>query len=46
MSAQGAVCYTFEAAVEMAVKMEDNGFRNYLRAMTKVKDGRAKMFLR
>ena len=24
------VCYTFEAAVEMAVKMEDEGFRHYL----------------
>ncbi len=46
MSAQGAVCYTFEAAVEMAVKMEDNGFRNYLRAMAKVKDKRAKMILK
>lgn len=45
MGAQGAVCYTFEAAVEMAVKMEDNGFRNYLRAMAKVKDRRAKMIL-
>lgn len=37
MSEQGAVCYTFEAAVEMAIKMEEEGFRNYLEAIRKVK---------
>jgi len=45
MSEQGAVCYTFEAAVEMAVKMEHNGFRNYLRAMRQVKNKQARMIL-
>jgi rubrerythrin len=37
MSEQGQVCYTFEAAVEMAVSMEEEGFRNYLEAIRKVK---------
>ncbi|AJE04379.1 ferritin family protein [Geobacter pickeringii] len=37
MSDQGAVCYTFEAAVEMAIKMEEEGFRHYLDAIRKVK---------
>jgi len=27
------VCYTFDAAVEMAIKMEEEGFRHYLYAM-------------
>lgn len=45
MSSQGAVCYTFAAAVEMAVKMENNGFRHYLDAMRKVKNKQAKMIL-
>jgi len=45
MSSQGAVCYTFEAAIEMAVKMEDDGFRHYLEAMRKVKNKQAKMIL-
>ena len=31
-------CYTFEAAIEMAVKMEDEGFRHYLDAMRVVKN--------
>ncbi len=35
MSEHGEVCYTFEAAVEMAVKMEDEGFRHYLEAIRK-----------
>ncbi|WP_432821297.1 ferritin family protein [Trichloromonas sp.] len=46
MSSQGAVCYTFEAAVEMAVKMENDGFRHYLDAMRKVKNKQAKMILK
>lgn len=45
MSAPGQVCYTFEAAVEMAVKMEDEGFRNYLSAMRKVQNKQARMIL-
>jgi hypothetical protein len=40
------VCYTFEAAVEMAVKMEDNGFRHYLEAIRKVQNKGAKEILR
>jgi len=40
------VCYTFEAAVEMAVKMEDEGFRHYLDAIRKVRNKGAKEILR
>jgi len=40
------VCYTFEAAVEMAVKMEDDGFRHYLAAMRVVKNKGAREILR
>ena len=40
------VCYTFEAAVEMAVKMEDEGFRHYLDAMRLVKNKGAREILR
>ncbi len=46
MSEQGQVCYTFEAAIEMAVKMEDEGFRHYLAAIRKVKNKGAKEILR
>lgn len=46
MNEQGQVCYTFEAAVEMAVKMEEEGFRNYLEAIRKVKSKAAKEILR
>lgn len=46
MSDQGEVCYTFEAAVEMAVKMEDEGFRHYLEAIRKVDSKSAKEILR
>ncbi len=45
MGSDDQVCYTFEAAVEMAVKMEDDGFRHYLAAMRKVKNKQAKMIL-
>jgi rubrerythrin len=36
-------CYTFEAALEMAIKMEGEGFRHYLEAMRNLtqKDARA-----
>jgi rubrerythrin len=40
------VCYTFEAAVEMAVKMENDGFRHYLEAIRKVRHKGAKEILR
>jgi rubrerythrin len=36
MSNEGQVCYTFEAAVEMAISMENEGFRSYLDALRKV----------
>ncbi|GFO53070.1 ferritin [Geomonas sp. Red276] len=39
---QGDVCYTFEAAIEMATKMEDEGFRAYLGALKIVKDKAAR----
>ncbi len=45
MSEQNA-CYTFEAAVELAVKMEDEGFRNYLEAIRKVQNKGARELLR
>ncbi len=46
MTDQAQVCYTFEAAVEMAVTMENEGFRHYLDALKKVKDRAAREILR
>ena len=46
MSELGQVCYTFEAAIEMAVKMEEGGFRHYLDAIRKVRNKGAKEILR
>ena len=46
MSEQGKVCYTFEAAIEMAVKMEEEGFRHYLAAIRTVSNKGAKEILR
>ncbi|MHB1399046.1 MAG: ferritin-like domain-containing protein [Trichloromonadaceae bacterium] len=46
MSTQDQVCYTFEAAIEMAVKMEEEGFRNYLQALRTVKQQGAKEILK
>jgi len=40
------VCYTFDAAVEMAIKMEEDGFRNYLDAIRRIKDKGARELLR
>lgn len=40
------VCYTYEAALEKAVKMENDGFRNYLGAMRKLKDKQARLILK
>ena len=42
MAEQGDVCYTFEAAIEMAAKMEEEGFRAYLAALRIVKDKAAR----
>ncbi|MDO3376665.1 ferritin family protein [Geoalkalibacter halelectricus] len=43
---KGKVCYTYEAALEKAVQMENDGFRNYLKAMRKLKDKQARMILK
>ena len=40
------VCYTFDAAVEMAIQMENEGFRNYLAAIRQLTDKGAKELLR
>lgn len=46
MSTQGEVCYTIEAALELAVQMENEGFRNYLQALRRVKNKAAQEILR
>ena len=46
MAEQGDVCYTFEAAIEMATKMEDEGFRAYLAALRIVKDKAARQIFK
>ncbi|MBJ6725442.1 ferritin family protein [Geomesophilobacter sediminis] len=46
MAEQGDVCYTFEAAIEMATKMEEEGFRNYLTALRTVKDKAARQIFK
>lgn len=43
---ENQVCYTFDAAVEMAIKMEEEGFRNYLDAIRRIKDKGARELLR
>jgi rubrerythrin len=40
------VCYTVEAALEMAIRMEEDGFRSYLHAVRLVKDRAAKLILK
>jgi rubrerythrin len=39
-------CYTFDAAIDMAVKMEEDGFRHYLMAIRLVRDKAAREILR
>lgn len=39
-------CYTIEAALEMAIEMEHEGFRNYLVGIRRVKDPGAREILR
>lgn len=39
-------CYTFEAAIEKAIEMEENGFRSYLKAIAIVKNNHAREILR
>jgi len=46
MSLEEGVCYTYEAALEKAIEMEEEGFRNYLNAIRMVKDRAAKLILR
>ena len=46
MSLEEGVCYTYEAALEKAIEMEEEGFRTYLQAIRIVKDRAAKMILR
>jgi rubrerythrin len=46
MAVQGDVCYTFEAAIEMATQMEDEGFRAYLAALRIVKDKAARQIFK
>lgn len=40
------VCYTFDAALEMAITMEEEGFRNYLSAIRQITNKGAKELLR
>ncbi len=40
------VCYTFDAALEMAITMEEEGFRNYLAAIRQLTNKGAKDLLR
>jgi rubrerythrin len=40
------VCYTFDAAVEMAIEMENEGFRNYLDAIRRLTNKGARELLR
>lgn len=46
MGENGEVCYTFEAAIEMAIRMEEDGFRHYLDALRKVQDRAARAVLK
>lgn len=46
MSDAADVCYTFEGAVEMAISMENEGFRSYLDALRKVSVKGAKEILK
>jgi len=40
------ICYTFDAAIEMAITMEEEGFRNYLAAIRQLTNKDAKDLLR
>ena len=46
MTTQQGVCYTFEAALEMALTMEQRCFRAYLQAIRLVKDPSARLLLK
>ena len=40
------VCYTFEAAMALAIKMEDEAFQNYLAAIRKLQNKGAREILK
>ncbi|MCK5912771.1 MAG: ferritin family protein [Desulfuromusa sp.] len=46
MGLEEGVCYTYEAALEKAIEMEEEGFRSYLHAIDVVTDRQAKAILR
>ncbi|MDD2897953.1 MAG: ferritin family protein [Desulfuromonadaceae bacterium] len=46
MEENAQVCYTFDAALEMAITMEEEGFRNYLAAIRQLTNKGAKDLLR
>lgn len=46
MSELNDVCYTFEGALEMAISMENDGFRSYLDALRKVESRAARAILK
>lgn len=46
MNERADVCYTFEGALEMAISMENDGFRSYLEALHKVKSKAAREILK
>lgn len=46
MSDQAQVCLTFEAAIEKAIEMENEGFRTYIKAIRMVKNRAAKEILK
>lgn len=46
MTEENQVCYTFEAAVEMAISMENEGFRHYLEAIRKLSNKGAREILK
>ncbi len=43
---KGDSCYTFDAAIELAIKMEDVSFRHYLEAIRLIKNKNAREILR
>jgi rubrerythrin len=46
MSDESQVCYTFEAALEMAIQMETERFRSYLDAIRRVRNKAARQILK
>src|SRR5512144_946305 len=43
---EGESCYTFDAAMELAIKMEEVSFRHYLEAIRMVRNKNAREILR